>query len=136
MGIRLRTLLAAAVLALPPPCISQELNRIAVIMRPFEAVGQADPEFAKSLSRQFMRAIEQNSDFRIASGGPARYHLKGEVFADGERHFVTLRLFEARTDRTLWVENYDYRSITADMMAADVIEELSTASRADQVQAR
>jgi hypothetical protein len=100
-------------------------------MKPFEAVGQVDPEFAKSLSRQLMQSIEQNSEFRIVSGGPTRYYLRGQVFADAKRRFVTLQLFEAQTNRMLWLENYDYRGITADMMATDIIAELSSALRSD-----
>ena len=75
-GPRACALLAAAALMLPLPCISQELSRLNLTIKPFEAVGQAEPEFAKTLSRQLMQAIEQRSDFRIVSGGPTRYYLK------------------------------------------------------------
>jgi hypothetical protein len=132
MGPRISTLFVAAVLALPFHCVSQELDRLEVTMRPFEAVGKADPEFAKSLGRQLKQAIERRSEFRIAPGGPTPYYLKGQVFADGQRHFVTLQLLEAKTDRTLWVENYDYRGITADVMATDVIAALYSASGSDR----
>lgn len=100
-------------------------------MKPFEAVGEADPEFAKSLWQQLAQAIERKSDFRIASAGSAYYYLKGQVLADGKRHLVTLQLFKAKTDRTLWLENYDYRRTTADSMATDVIAALSSVPSTD-----
>ena len=121
---RVSALLAVAVLALSSPCTAQEFDLLAVTMKPFEVLGQADPEFARSLSSQIMRAIERNSDFRVAPGGPTPYYIKGEVLTDDKRHFVTLRLFEGRTDRMLWLENYDYRGVSADLMAEDVVEAL------------
>ena len=123
-GPRACALLAAAALMLPSPCISQELSRLNLIIKPFEAVGQAEPEFAKTMSRQLMQAIERRSDFRVVSGGPTRYYLKGQILADDKRNLVTLQLFESQSNRSLWLENYDYRSVTADEMADDVVAEL------------
>jgi TolB-like protein len=117
-------LLAAAALLFPSACISQELSRLNLSMKPFEAVGQAEPEFAKTLSRQLMQAIERRSDFRVVYGGPTRYYLKGQVLADDKRSLVTLQLFESQSNRSLWLENYDYRSVTADEMADDIVAEL------------
>jgi hypothetical protein len=131
MSIRIGALLAVAVLALPAPCFSQELSRLYVTMKPLEAVGEVDPEFAKILSRNLMQAIERNSDFRIKSAGPTRYYLKGQVSANKERQFVTLQLFETHTNRMLWLQNYADRDIAADLMAEDVIAELSAALAAD-----
>jgi len=124
-------LFVATLLALPVPCVAQALGRLDVVMKPFEAVGETDPEFAKSLWQQLAQAIERKSDFRIASGGSSYYYLKGEVLTDGKRHLVTLRLFKAKTDRTLWLENYDYRRTTADGMATDVIAALSSVPGSD-----
>jgi len=92
MNMRICTFLVAAALALPVPCFSQELSRLYVTMKPLEAVGEVDPEFAKILSRNLMQAIERDSDFRIKSGGPTRYYLKGQVSSNKERQFVTLQL--------------------------------------------
>jgi hypothetical protein len=131
MSIRIGALLAVAVLALTAPCLSQELSRLYVTMKPLEAVGEVDPEFAKILSRNLMQAIERNSDFRIKSGGPTRYYLKGQVSANKERQLVTLQLFETHTNRMLWLQNYADRDIAADLMAEDVIAELSAALAAD-----
>ena len=100
-------------------------------MKPFEAVGEADPEFAKSLWQQLAQAIERKSDFRVASGGSAYYYLKGQVLSDEKRHLLTLQLFKAKTDRALWLQNYDYRRATADSMATDVIAALSSVPSSD-----
>lgn len=78
--------------------IAQALGRLDVVMKPFPAAGEADPEVAKSLWQQLAQAIERKTGFRIASGGSAYCYLKGQVLADGERHLVTLRLFKAKTD--------------------------------------
>jgi hypothetical protein len=131
MSIRICAFLAAAVLALPAPCFSQELSRLNVTMKPLEAVGDVDPEFSRILSRNLMQAIERNSEFRIASGGPTRFYLKGQVSADKERHFVTLQLSETHTNRVLWLQNYDDRGINAGLMAEDVIAELYSALTSD-----
>jgi hypothetical protein len=121
-----------ATLALPVPGVSQAPNAYVVVLKPIEAVGEADPEFVAFLSGELTRAIEKDSDFRVTSGGPTRYYLKGQVHTDDKRHLVTLQLFDANTDRVLWLGNYDYRSVPAREMAEDVIEELYAASRSDE----
>jgi hypothetical protein len=128
---RICALFVATLLALPAPCVAQALGRLDVVMKPFEAVGEADPEFAKSLWQQLAQAIERKSDFRIALGGSAYYYLEGQLLADEKRHLVTLQLFKAKTDRTLWLGNYDYRRTTADSMATDVIAALSSVPSTD-----
>ena len=123
-GPRACALFAAAALLFPSACISQELSRLNLAMKPFEAVGQAEPEFAKTLSRQLMQAIERRSDFRVVSGGPTRYYLRGQILADDKRNLLTLQLFDSQSNRLLWLENYDYRSVAAEEMADDVVAEL------------
>ncbi len=100
-------------------------------MKPFETSGQVDPELAKSLWSQLAQSIERNSDFRIAAGGSAYYFLEGRMNSDGKRQFVTLQLFKAKTDRAIWLQNYEYRGMSADRMATDVIEALSSVTRSD-----
>jgi len=58
------------------------------------------------------------------SGGPTRYYLRGQILADDKRNLLTLQLFDSQSNRSLWIENYDYRSVTADEMADDVVAEL------------
>lgn len=120
-------LLAAAVLLFPSTCISQELSRLNVTMKPFEAIGEVESDFAKTLSRDLMQAIERRSDFRVVSGGPTRFYLKGQILVDDKRSLVTLQLFESQTNRIIWLANYDYRKATAVEMADDVITELLNA---------
>jgi hypothetical protein len=128
---RVRAIVVAAALALPLPCSSEELGRLDVIMKPFETSGQVDPELAKSLWSQLAQSIERHSDFRIAAGGSAYYYLEGRMSSDGKRQFVALQLFKAKTDRAIWLQNYDYRGMSADRMATDVIEALSSVTRSD-----
>jgi hypothetical protein len=125
------SLIAAAFLAASAPCLSQEAIRFDLVMKPFESQGEADPDFTKTLWRDLARAIERKSDHRVATGGPAYYYLKGQVLADGKRHLATLQLFKAKTDRLIWMQNYDYRSVSADVMATDVIEALSFVPQTD-----
>lgn len=125
------TMLLAAWLMPPTPVYSQALGRLDVIVKPFETAGDADPEFAKTLWQQLTQAIERRSDFRVATGGSAYHYLRGRVLADGKRQLVTLQLFKAKTDRVIWLGNYDYRRVSADTMAQDVIAALSSVSNAD-----
>jgi hypothetical protein len=53
------------------------------------------------------------------------------VLADGKRQLLTLQLFKTKTDRMLWLGNYDYSRTSADIMATDVIAELSSLSHSD-----
>jgi TolB-like protein len=59
--------------------------------------------------------------------GPSRdYMLKGSVYLEGQRAFVALQLMDAKTTKRVWSENYDYRGIGTDMMAADIRAYLQT----------
>ena len=40
------------------------------------------------------------------------------------RAFVALQLMNAATSERLWFENYDYRGISAEMMARDILKYL------------
>lgn len=123
--------LLATALALSFPCSSQAFRRLDVVMKPFEAIGGADPELAVSLSRQLMQAIERRSDFRVTTAGAADYYLKGEVSINKKQQFVTLRIFEAWTDRMVWIGNYERRNTSTDKMADEVVTALSFASPPD-----
>ena len=131
MATRVCTLVAAAFLLSPLSSFAQEFARNDVIVKPFEVMGEADPEYAKVLWQQLARAIEDQSDFRVMTSGGAYYYLKGQVLSDGKRHIITLHLFKAKTDRQLWVGNYDYRRTTADTMATDVIDALYSLPQTD-----
>lgn len=131
MKILFGSLLVAALLATASVCVSQEFGRLDVIVRPFEALGQADAEFTKALRQNLARAIENQSDYQVTSSGLAYYYLKGQVLSDEKRHTVTLQLFKAKTDRQIWIATYDYRRTTADAMATDVIDALYSVPHVD-----
>lgn len=128
---RLSTVILAALLAFSLPCASQEIRRLDFTVKPFEAMGEADPEFVETLSNQLMGSIERRSDFHVSASISAPYYLKGQVTADKKRQMITLQLFESRTDRVVWVGNYDQRRTTVDMMADDIIEAMTYASPSD-----
>ena len=48
------------------------------------------------------------------------YILKGSVYSEGQRAFVALQLVDAKTTKRVWSENYDYRGISTDAMAAEI----------------
>jgi TolB-like protein len=54
------------------------------------------------------------------------YTLNGSVYAEGQRAFVALQLVDAKTAKRVWSENYDYRGIGAESMAADIRKHLQT----------
>ena len=130
-GSRVCTLGIIAMLMLAPPCLSQEFRRLDIAVQPFEAVGQADPEFAAILARQLTQAIERNSDFRVVPGSKV-FYLRGQLLVDEKRHLLTLRLFDAKLDRMLWLQNYDFEKVSVGEMADDLIEELYEATRSSR----
>jgi len=130
-GSRVCTLGIIAMLMLAPPCFSQEFRRLDIAVQPFEAVGQADPEFAAILARQLTQAIERNSDFRVVPGSKV-FYLRGQLLVDEKRHLLTLRLFDAKLDRMLWLQNYDFEKVSVGEMADDLIEELYEATRSSR----
>ena len=128
---RFCTLGMIAMLFLASPCFSQEFRRLDIAVQPFEAAGQADPEFAAILTRQLTQAIERNSDFRVVPGSKI-FYLRGQLLVDEKRHLLTLRLFDAKLDRMLWLQNYDFEKVTIGEMADDLIEELYEATRSNR----
>ena len=123
--------LFALALIAPPASLSQAFGRLDVIVRPFESAGEAEPDFTKMLQTNIAQAIERQSDYRVVSGGAAHYYLKGRVLSDDKRHVLTIQLFKNKTDRVVWVENYDYRKVAAGIIADDIIEVLSSVPAAD-----
>ncbi|HKX99313.1 MAG TPA: hypothetical protein VJL86_06320 [Steroidobacteraceae bacterium] len=128
LSLRARSIGAIAMLMLATPCFSQEFRRLDIAVQPFEALGQADPEFAAILAQQLTQAIERNSDFRVVPGSKV-FYLKGQLMVDEKRHTLTLRLFDAKLDRMLWLQNYDFEKVAVGQMADDLIEELYEATR-------
>lgn len=125
MNFMIRPVLAVVLLATSSVCLSQAMVRFDIVMKKFETAGQADPDFTQILQDNLARAIESNSDYRVVSGGAAHYYLRGRAMSDGKRDILTLQLFRAKTDRIVWVQNYDYRKVNAGTMANDVLDALS-----------
>jgi hypothetical protein len=97
----------------------------------FETLGDAQPAVAQDMAAKLAAAL--NGDPHIKAGtetgvdGPSRdYMLKGSVYLGGQRAFVALQLVDAKTTKRVWSENYDYRGIGTDMMAADIRAYLQT----------
>ena len=128
LSLRACSIGVIVMLLLAAPCLSQEFRRLDIAVQPFEALGQADPEFAAILAGQLTQAIERNSDFRVVPGSKV-FYLKGQLMVDEKRHTLTLRLFDAKLDRMLWLQNYDFEKVAVGEMADDLIEELYEATR-------
>jgi hypothetical protein len=62
---------------------------------------------------------------------PANYVLRGGVYveiagAETGRAFVGLQLVDVETFERVWLQNYDYRGIGADLMARDILTYLKS----------
>ena len=102
----------------------------------FETLGDAQPAVAQDMAAKLTAAL--NADPHIKAGtetgvdGSSRhYMLKGSVYSGGQRAFVGLQLVDAKTTKRVWSENYDYRGIGTDMMAADIRAYLRTHASED-----
>ena len=51
---------------------------------------------------------------------------------DEKRHALTLGLFDAKLDRMLWLQNYDFEKVKVGEMADDLIEELYEPTRSNR----
>jgi TolB-like protein len=121
---------AAAIAASLVLCACHSVNppeptETVIAVSEFEASGDAQPALAQDMSAKLAAAL--NADPHIKAGtetgvdGPSRdYVLKGSVYSEGQRAFVALQLVDAKTAKRVWSENYDYRGIGTDMMAADI----------------
>jgi TolB-like protein len=83
------------------------------------AIAQAMPsDIAETLDAD--PCVEARAERAVSEISP-KYILGGSVYAEGQRAFVALRLMDANTSELVWSENYDYRGITAEMMARDIL---------------
>ena len=97
----------------------------------FETLGDAQPAVAQDMAAKLAAALNGDPHIKAETGsgvdGPSRdYMLKGSVYLGAQRAFVALQLVDAKTTKRVWSENYDYRGIGADMMAADIRAYLQT----------
>ena len=125
----------AATLALSS-CHSIDLSTSSgslVVVSAFETQSEAQPAVARKMEDGLAAALNQGPCLKARTSRQgatlgAAYILNGSVYAEGERAFIALRLVDARTARTVWLENYDYRGISAGMMADDILRYLHDAT--------
>lgn len=91
----------------------------------FETLGDAQRTVAQEMAANLAAALNADSHIkaRTETGGSRAsldYILKGSVYSEGQSAFVGLQLMDAKTTKMVWSENYDYRGIGADLMAADI----------------
>ena len=136
MNRSLRAFGGAAVAASLVLCACHSVNpsepvETVIAVSAFQTSGDAQPAVARDMAAKLAAAL--NADPHIKAGmesgvdGPSRdYMLKGSVYAGEQRAFVALQLVDAKTTKSVWSENYDYRGIGTDTMAADIRAYLQT----------
>jgi TolB-like protein len=91
----------------------------------FETLGNAQATVAQDMAANLVAALNADPHIRAqletgGSSGSLDYIVKGAVYAEGQRAFVALQLVDAKTTKRVWSENYDYRGIGIDKMAAEI----------------
>lgn len=102
-----------------------EPKETAIAVSAFETMGDAERTVAQDMTANLATALNADSHIKVltetgVSRGSLDYVLKGSVYAEGQRAFVALQLIDAKTTKRVWSENYDYRGIGPDQMAADI----------------
>jgi TolB-like protein len=107
-------------------------THVVVAFLPFEIQGNATSEVANSMSQRLRELLDGDSRIEVAPAGAeplqqrVQYLVRGIVYAgEGNRAFISLQLSDAKSGLALWSENYDYRGISADMIAPDIIEAIT-----------
>lgn len=119
------TIAASLVLSACRSVNPSEAAETVIAVSAFETLGDAQPTVAQDMAAKLAAALDADSHIkaRTETGVSRRsrdYILKGSVYSDGQRAFVALQLVDAKTTNRVWSENYDYRGIGADQMAADI----------------
>ena len=104
---------------------SSEPTETVIEVTAFETVGDAERTVAQNMAANLAAALNADSHIKArteagGSGASLEYILKGSVYSEGQSAFVALQLIDAKTMKRVWSENYDYRGIGADLMAADI----------------
>jgi TolB-like protein len=125
------TIAAGLVLSACRSANSSEPVETVIAVSAFETLGDAQPTVAQDMAANLAAALNADSHIKAQTetgvSRPSRdYILKGSVYSDGPRAFVALQLLDAKTTNRVWSENYDYRGIGADQMAADIRAHLQT----------
>jgi TolB-like protein len=110
---------------------TQEEGPVPVSLIPFETQGSATVEVARSMSSRLSELLDADPRLEVVPNGKGespqprvRYLIKGVVYAEDVRRFLSLTVVDAKSGDTLWHENYDYTNISADMIAPDVVKAL------------
>jgi hypothetical protein len=91
----------------------------------FETLGNAQATVAQDMAANLVAALNADPHIRAQletgdSSASLDYKVKGAVYVEGQRAFVALQLVDAKTTKRVWSENYDYRGIGTDKMAAEI----------------
>ena len=106
-----------------------EPTETVIAIAAFETLGDAQRTVAQDMAANLAAALNADSHIKArtetgVSRSSLDYILKGSVYSEGQRAFVALQLMDAKTTKRVWSENYDYRGISADQMAAEIREYL------------
>jgi len=111
--------------------LAQDGGPVTVSLIPFETQGSATVEVARAMSNRLVGLLDADPRLDVVPSGKSespqsrvRYLIKGIVYAEDARRFLSLTIVDAKSGDTLWHENYDYTNITADMIAPDVLKAL------------
>ena len=119
-----------------PACHSvnpSEPAETVIVVSTFEILGDPQPTVAQDMATNLAAALDADPHIEArtetgVSGPSGNYILTGSVYAEGPRAFVALQLVDAKTSKRVWSENYDYRGIGTDRMAAEIRAYLQTSA--------
>jgi TolB-like protein len=119
------TIAATLVLSACHSVNPSEPTETVIAVSAFETLGDAPRTVAQEMAAKLAAALDADSHIKArteteVSGDSVDYILRGSVYSEAERAFVALQLLDAKTTKRVWSENYDYRGIGADLMAADI----------------
>ena len=111
-----------------PACRSvspSEAAETVIAVSAFETLGNAQATVAQDMAANLVAALNADPHIRArletaGSSASLDYKVKGAVYAEGQKAFVALQLVDAKTAKRVWSENYDYRGIGTDKMAAEI----------------
>ena len=134
---KLTVLLATFLLTFPCASLSEERDVVLVSIEALEVKGEAPPERASAISMELITLIGNAPGIDVVTRdmpatAAAQYMLKGYITAGGERHIVGLQLLDSKTRELVWFDNYDYTSISTEIMAKDVVLAIQAASAKGQ----
>lgn len=129
----------ASIVALVAASVSAQPSsprQASIVVAPFGVLGEAPAALAESMRRDLAAALDLDPCIAARADRedpvpPANYILRGGVYvqiagAEAGRAFVGLQLVDVETSELVWLQNYDYRGIGADLMARDILTYLKS----------